>query len=127
MVLSYLVSEITRPVATIEAVSVPKVLSEGGYSDVALSLRVLEQISRIDYEVREESRSKGKKMIFRGADEREMPTFDIPGTSLSVKDVIPWLRTLFHYEPTVVKLVVDIKSNIATVHVKVEKPDGAGV
>jgi tetratricopeptide (TPR) repeat protein len=100
-----IVPEVTRPLAVIDVAAVPKAISEAGYTPVALSGRVIGEIARIDYEVREDSRTTSKK-AFRGADEKDLPEFEIPGTKLSVKEAIHWLREELHYEPTSIRISV---------------------
>ena len=53
--------EVMKPLATVAISPMPKILAERGMTDTALSSAVLEEINRIDFEVREDSNSVSKR------------------------------------------------------------------
>ena len=110
-VLLWIRHELSRPVALMEVISVPKSFIDGGFTTIAVSSRIIDTISKIDYEVREDSHLFKKERTFRGADEKELPQFEIPGTKVSFKDAVRWLRPLFRVEPTTITVVLATMAN----------------
>ena len=123
LLVAFVIPEVRRSVVTIEVVAVPKSLSESGYSELSISRRVAHILDDRDEEVVEIS-STGRSRSCRGADEREFPNVEGPGTKLSNDDVVSWLRTLFHNPPATVKIAVGAEEGDLTAVVWVTTRDG---
>jgi superkiller protein 3 len=115
---------VSKPVAILKVTGVPKSVGEAGYTTLGISERVLDSIDKIDYDIREDSQSSKEQRTFRGADEKDLPEIELPGTKLSVKDLGQLLRTLFGKEPIAITVFLASKGPRVTGTIKVQSPDG---
>ncbi|WP_082567745.1 tetratricopeptide repeat protein [Pelomonas sp. Root1217] len=97
------IPEINRAVVKIELSTIPKAIAEAGYSDAVISQRIIQEINYINSQSEEIGNTKQRR-TFRTADEKELPDLEVPGTKLSSKVLISWLRELFHNSPTKISI-----------------------
>ena len=97
--------EVGRAVVRVEVVAVPKDWQERGYTGLVLSRRVKHFIEQIDDEASAES-GPGQHKAFLGADERELPSVEIPGTKLSLDAMVNALREVVNNKPVTVQVAV---------------------
>jgi hypothetical protein len=116
--------ELSMPVAIVDVISVPKSLNDGGFSTSAISTRIIEAISKIDYGVREDSLASKKSKAFRSADEKELAQFEIPGSKLTFKDLARWLRPVFGAEPTTITVDFEAAGSQITANATIQDPRG---
>jgi tetratricopeptide (TPR) repeat protein len=94
------IRDLGRSLIVIERISVPKAVSEAGYTAEAVAHDVRSAIVRLDSETYNDSR-RGKPTSIRGSDEKDSLDFQIPGTKMGYQQMVQFLRErLVKEQPT---------------------------
>src|SRR5215831_11293748 len=94
LVLILLIPRLRRPLIIVENISMPKTLSEAGYTSEAITNDIRSALMRIDAEAPDDNRGRRPTSI-RSSDDKDSLNLEIAGTKIGYQQVLQLLQENF--------------------------------